>query len=485
MLPGDHSGEWYLPGGKKFPGRLIIKEKKQYIMLELYGNEFIEGVTVDPPHTYPQHFHTIILGDNVTVTLYNCHWAGCSKVGKNLYRITYKIEYVFSGVHFTDIELPVRYGSFIFPHLATWFDGEEFHDKLKGKQGLYVDGKHVIRDMLKTDEIRINEKLTIFFQDQVRESIDKLDTSYKVLYEKFTHFQYSTDMPFRTLLKDAVTFLKLLSCCLGKPLNLLIVYVGADRPKLSAINNEVGHLKETIKIHVNNYSLKKGKKIETHSYHGRHMLVSGETCSRDEMKQIVFNWFANERLFNIYEYYLDSNNWMQGTKARLSNIMFNNRFLNLIQGLEDYFRENFETSLTQADQKAFLLKRSNVLKEIKDPILKQWVNNTFKFTGYPSLEEKLTKIVNDLAEDMSQVLDGISIDWFPESATRFRHKLSHGMAKEINLGKELHLNYHTAQLLLGVCILKSLGVAKLKERVAYYSRFEDAAHEIYLFQRKS
>src|SRR5689334_11121722 len=106
MLPGKHSGEWSLPGGKKFPGRLIINKKKQRITLELYGNEFIEGVAVDLPKTYPQHFHTVILGDKITATLYNCHWAGCSEVGENLYRITYRIEYVFSGVHFTDIELP-------------------------------------------------------------------------------------------------------------------------------------------------------------------------------------------------------------------------------------------------------------------------------------------------------------------------------------------------------------------------------------------
>lgn len=484
MLPGKHSGEWYLPGGKKFPGRLIINKKKQRIMLELYGNEFIEGIAVDLPNTYPQHFHTVILGDKITATLYNCNWAGCSEVGKNLYRITYRIEYVFTGVHFTDIELPVRYGSFIFPHLATWFDGEEFQDKLKGKRGLFIDGKPVVQDMLKTDEIKINEELTIFFQDQVRESIDKTDISYKVLYEKFTHLQYNSDKSFRRLLKDAVTFLKLLSCCLGKPLNFFIVYVGADRSKLSTVENDFASTNGAVKIHVNNYSLKKGKEIETHSYHGRHMMVSGETCSRDEMKQIIVNWFANERLYNIYECYLDSNNWMQGTKARLSNIMFNNRFLNLIQGLEDYFRENFETALTQADREAFNLKKSNVLKTIADPLLKQWLNNTFKFIGYPKLEGKLTQIVTELSHDMSKLLDEISLDWFAESATAFRNKLSHGMAKEINLGRELHRDYHTAQLLLGVCILRSLGVPKLREKVAYYSRFEDAANEIHSFQKK-
>ncbi len=485
MLPGEHSGEWYLPGGKKFAGQLIINNKKESITLEIFGNEFIEGVAIDPPNTYPQHFHTVILGDNITATLYNCHWAGCSEIGKELYKVTYRIEYVFTGVHFTDTELSVRYGSFIFPHLGTWFDGDEFHDKLKGRQGLFIDGKHVVQDMLKTDEIRISGDLTIYFQDKIRESIDKMDTSYKILYEKFTHFQYSTDKPFRTLLKDAVTFLKLLSFCFGKPLNFFIVYVGADRSKLNNNDNDFINEKATVQIHVNNYSLKKEKKIETHSYHGRHMMLSGWTCCREEMKDVIIKWFANEKLYNIYEYYLDSNNWMQGTKAKLSNIMFNNRFLNLIQGLEDYFRETFETTLTQTDRQEFELKKSNILKSITDPALKKWMNDTFKFTGYPTLEKKLTKIVAELSDDMGKLLDGISIDWFPESATRFRHKLSHGMAKEINLGQELHRNYHIAQVLLGVCILRTLGVAKLKDRIAYYSRFEDAANEIYVFQKKT
>lgn len=485
MLPGEHSGEWYLPAGKKFPGQLIINNKKESITLEFFGNEFIEGISIDPPNTYPQHFHPVIFGDKITATLYNCHWAGCSKIGKDLYRITYRIEYVFGGVHFADTELPVRYGSFIFPHLATWFDGAEFHDKLKGKQGLFVDGEHVVQDMLKTDEIKINEDITIFFEDKVRESIDKLDISYKVTYEKLTHFQYSKDTPFKTLLKDAVTFLKLLSFCFGKPLNCFIVYVGADRSKLRSNHNYYINDKASVQVHVNNYSLKREKKIETHSYHGRHMLLSGWTCSRDEMRQVIINWFANERLYNIYEYYLDSNDWLQGTKAKLSNIMFNNRFLNLIQGLEDYFREHFETMLTQADRQEFELKKDNVLGGIKDPGLKKWLNNTFKFTGYPTLEQKLAKIVSELSGDMSKLLDGLSIDWFPESATHFRHQLSHGMAKEINLGRQLHRDYHTAQLLLGVCILRSLRVAELKGKVAYYSRFEDAANEICLFQKQS
>lgn len=484
MLPREHSGEWYLPGGKKFPGQLIINNKKESITLEIFGAEFIEGLTVDPPNNYPKHFHPVILGESITATLYNCHWAGCSKIGKDLYRITYRIEYVLTGVHFKDLELPVSYGSFIFPHLATWFDGPEFHNKLKGKKGLYINGEHVVQDMLKTDEIKINDDLTIYFEDKVRESIDKMDTSYKTLYEKFAHFQYSVSKPFTRLLKDAVTFLKLLSFCFGKPLNFFIVYVGADRSMLINNDNDFINDKAPVLVHVNNYSLKRGKKIETHAYHSRHMMLSGWTCSRDEMKQIMINWFANETLYNIYEYYLDSNNWMQGTKAKLSNIMFNNRFLNLIQGLEDYFRESFETALTQVDRQEFEGKKSNVLKLITDPALKKWLNNTFKFTAYPTLEKKLTKIVSELSEDLSKLFEGISIDWFAESATEFRHKLSHGMAKEISLGQELHRDYHTAQVLLGVCILRSLGVANLKERVAYYSRFKDAANEIYLFQKK-
>jgi hypothetical protein len=214
------------------------------------------------------------------------------------------------------------------------------------------------------------------------------------------------------------------------------------------------------------------------------MVISRWTYSQEEINQVIINWYNNEKFFNIYEYYLDSNNWMQGTDARLSNVMFNNRFLNLIQALEDYYREHFEVIRTGADRQLFEEKKENILSQITDSSLKQWLNNTFKFTKFPSLEEKLSTIIDNLSLELSSLFNDTSLNEFPMSATNFRNSLSHGKSKEINQGIRLHEDYFIAQVLLGVCILKTLGIQSIKNRVAYYSKFEDAAYQVSFFQNE-
>ena len=483
MIPGEHTGEWHLPNGKKYPGQLIIDSKKETIQLNIFGTEFIEGEIIKIPDTYPQHFHTIILGEcDIEMTLYNCHWAGCEEVAKNLYRIEYRIEYVFTGIHFPDPSMLIRGGTFIFPNLSTWYDGQLFLDKLEGRKGLYIDGKHVVQDVTGTDEIKINSELTLFLYDEVRKHIHKMSISYKVVYQKYLRLQYLKDVPFKTLLKDAITLLKLMAFCFGKPLNLFITSVHVDKKYLEADPLDSLNKSQYRLIHVNNYTLKGREKISNNSSHSRHMLLSRWTCTQEEMKQIIVKWFNNQSLHNIYEFYLDSNNWLQGTKARLSNIMFNNRFLNLIQGLEDYYREHFEVTRTASDRQQFDKNKVAILKTITDASLKKWLNNTFKFSKYPKLEEKLSTILTDLSGELSILFAGIPLTEFPKSATLFRNNLSHGMSKEINQGVSLHMIYYIAQVLLGTCILRTLEVKDIKKRIAYYSKFEDAAHQIHFMQ---
>ncbi|KAA2240310.1 hypothetical protein F0L74_29555 [Chitinophaga agrisoli] len=237
-------------------------------------------------------------------------------------------------------------------------------------------------------------------------------------------------------------------------------------------------------IYVRNYTLRRKKKIDRTLLTAKNMLLSGWTSSRQEINEVIIKWFKNERFYNIYEYYLDSNNWFQGSDAKLSNVMFNNRFLNLIQGLEDYYRERFEIILTAEDRKKFDEKKKAILDQIPPSPLKQWLNNTFKFTKYPKLEEKLLTIVNELESDLDKLFANISLANFPQTAASFRNNLSHGMTKELNQGLSFYKDYFTAQTLLGICILKTLGVTKLKDKAAYYSKFEDAAYEIYSIQEK-
>ncbi|KAA2240309.1 hypothetical protein F0L74_29550 [Chitinophaga agrisoli] len=211
-MKGEYNGEWFLLGGSKHDGQLTIDDEAKDIKLEIIGAEFIEGGKVDSGKFHPKHLHQIILGSSSNkITLYNCQLAGYSKLGRSLYLITYQVEYVFLGVHFKEDSIPVRSGTFIFPHLSAWYDGENSLNKLEGKQGLFINGNHIIQDALTNDEIKVNEELTLILWDKVMKHIEQMNVSYKVTYEKYARFQYDRNVGFERLLRDGITFLKLLS----------------------------------------------------------------------------------------------------------------------------------------------------------------------------------------------------------------------------------------------------------------------------------
>lgn len=482
MVSGTHPGDWWIPGQKRHSGQLIVDEKNESIELHVYGVNYIDGTTIDFFKTDPIDFHQIIFGERTFCTLFNCHWTGTEEIGNHLFKTIYRIEYVFTGVHIVSTKNPVIGATFIFPHLSSWFDGHEMTEKLRGKKDYFVNGKEEIQNSLKDETAEINNNLSINFYDKVDERTEKMHVSYRVEYSKLTRFQYKEAVSFSELLNDAINFVRLLSFCFGKPLNLNIIYVYKKNNDFKRDRHIAVEIEEEFSIiRVKNYTLKNKKEIATHSYHSRNLLLSRHCCSNEELEKVIMKWFANKHLYNIYEYYLDSNDWLEGTGAHLSNIMFNNRFLNLIQGLEDYYRQHFEGQKTMADKLAFDEKKRKVLADIENPELKQWLNNTFKFTKTPSLAEKLNTIVIECNHEMAQLLEDLSIADFPKSAADFRNQLSHGKNKEIYLGQRLHRDYFIAQLLLGVCILRTLEVEDINSKIAHYSKFIEAAREIAFF----
>lgn len=502
MKDSLHIGEWFLPNSNlKLPGKLIFDNKNKIIILELFGDKYLDDVPViknDPNRDKRYHsedfndnfkkYHSLVLGEaSGHTTLYSCQWHGNKKLGKGIYKVKYKVEFVFSGVHLKeDNTILVRGGTFIFPYLSTWYDGEMFLYKLKGKQGLYVEGKHVIQNVSTDDKITINHELSLNLWDEVKEDIEEINISYKVKFQKYIRFQYEIDVPFKRLLQNAVTFLKLLQFCFGKPLNFQIISANIDLKHTTEEDSYSQIAQEGYKlVYVSNYTLSKKTKIESHSSHSRYMLLSRWTCSQEEMNQFIINWYKNEKFFNIYEYYIDSNNWMQGTDAKLSNVMFNNRFLNLIQALEDYHREHLGVIPNSADHQLFKKNKETVLNLIKNNSpLKNWLHDNLNPRDYFTLKEKLSTIIKDLLPELSKLLHGIVLDEFSISAKDFRNALSHATNKEINQGIRLYEDYLIAQILLGTCILKTLGVKNILERIAYYSNFVDAAYQIKLNQNQ-
>jgi hypothetical protein len=485
----EREGEFFLPNGKKYPGQLTTDPDTQTIVLEVFSNEFIEGTEINFTKNHPIHSHPIILGDaRGKVTLHHCQWRGCKGIGKNLYKTSYHVQFAFWGVHFDkDSTIPIREATFIFPHLSTWYDGELFHSKLEGKEGLFVNGKEVIENILTKDDIKINDELTLHLFDEVRKRIEDLDISYIVRFQKYARFKYSHDVPFKRLIKDAMQFLKLLEFCFARPQGCQIIYVDVDRTLLAKEDQSPPMFKSLLeRIRVTNYSLRRKKEIPHHSSHGHSMLISRWKSPQQDVNQAIISWFNNDRFRTIYEYYIDSNDWMQGTEAILSNVMFNNRFLNLIQGLEDYYRAVLESSQNPETKEKFEERKQAVLSRISDASLKKWVNDTlvYKEKQYATLEQKLSAIITHLSTDLSILFKDISLAEFPASSTRFRHELSHGLNKEVFQGNALHHDYYIAQLLLGTCILRTLGVSNIKKLIAYNMKFQDAVANIKPLQQQ-
>jgi ApeA-like protein/HEPN superfamily Apea-like protein len=489
MSSSPQVGEWFLPNGKKYPGQITENKESGTVALQIFAEEYIEGAVISFPNDRPIRFHKLILGvSSDHVTLYNCYLVSASLVGKGLFKIEYNIEFLIWGTHFFEEDsIVVASGTFSFPYLSTWYDGDLFLDKLDGRQGEFSFEEDAPTNVLMDEHLTINEELELLFQDEVKKSIVEMSVSYKVEYKKYLTFRYKNSVPFTRLLKDAITFRKLLEFSFSKPLRHQILNVTVERGYVTDPRPEFISTSDFLKLDVYNTTLHGNKPIEKSSSHSNYMLISAWNYDKKEVNDIIVKWFENEQYSNIYEYYLDSNNWFQESKTLLTNIMFNNRFLSLIQGIEDYYRENFEIEKTKSDRDLFDEKKAkiNSLFPSEEKELKNWFNNTFKFTKYPKLDEKIQTILDDLRLVDFNVLKNVSLNSLSASATKYRNNLSHGKNKEIDQGSDFHSVFLIAQILLAVCILRSLGVDKIDDRISRNLHFLDKIREIQIRQSLS
>lgn len=459
MSDFKYHGNWFLKEGKAYPGELAINSLNGDILLEIYSSETLEGRPNSIQANPAEYFHEFIFGDGFggPFTLYNCHLKIVSEIGGNVYKSAYRIEYLIHGVQADlSLGLMIKSGTFSFPGLADWYDGwkhSEYLDK--------VEGKLTDLHLSKLETLKINDELELVFYDHIDSRIEQINFSYRIAYRKTLKFSYSTDVPFNRLLKDSVTFLKLLEFSNSKPLNRQLFELEISHTQISKKPSLHYGARDTVGYSVSNFSLSKNEEVPPHGSASVHMIFDHDKLGgKDALNQLIIKWFNHQQFSNIVEYYLDANNWFQGSKdAVLSNVMFNNRFLNLIQGLEDYYREKLYQNNNEI---LFNQQKGAVLKMVTDPQLKQWINNKFKFTSYLSLTEKLKIILTECMPVISAIYGPVSFDNFPKSASEFRNILSHGMNKDINLGEKLHLHYQIARFLVLICILKSLEITDFK-----------------------
>ena len=187
--------------------------------------------------------------------------------------------------------------------------------------------------------------------------------------------------------------------------------------------------------------------------------------------------------------YLDSHNWFEGTNAVLSNVMYNNRCLNLIQGLEDYHRKQIETSETEKaeyDSQRVLEFNQNKREALKlangNSEIKKWLNDTLNLKAKESsLKERLLWLIeksNPILLELFEGEDQFSI--FPNFAKEYRDILSHGNLENTFLGDDFDRLFLMSQLLLTICILKSLKIddGSITKLIKHKTDFRSTIYEI-------
>lgn len=488
------TGEWFLPHSDiKLNGRLIFNDENHTIILELYTDKYLDGQPVVTylmrekkynSRTYNDNYetkHEIIFGEGFhLMTLYNCRWFGTEEIGKDLFKLKYKVQYTFFNHHIKSLDEPIiKSLTFIYPYISSWYDEWNVHDKIV----LDNSSEFGIRAGIGTEKkqkIFISENLEFELIDTIERRMLEVGVSHSITYKKLVRFNYKSSVTFKVALKDALTFGNFLEFSFGERINYKLIDINVANKYVLKKNTNIPFETDDNFVYVGNYSLNKGEKVDKHQRHQHAMVLSINNCKKAELNAIVRKWFENKKLYNIYDFYLDSNYWAIKSKAFLSNVMFNNRFLNIIQGLEDYFRESINQ---QIDQQDFFANKKKIMNLIKERDLKKWFNDNFKPPKFNSLEQKLKIVLDELKPIFTKELfDNFFYQSFPAYATDMRNKLSHGKNKETYQGVKLHVYFLLGQVLLGICILKTLEVKDIPRKIKGHYEWNKSLNDVLSFK---
>lgn len=442
-----YKGDWYLPEKQTIlPGELIIDTEEKSILLKLYCENFLNGVKINM-HERNLVNYEIILGDvRQNISLYLCRFARLQPIGKSLYELNYRIEYAFFNIHLPKIsDLLIYKAEIDFPFLASFFDGWA---SLKNEN-------QNVEEMSYSKPMQISETQKILLIDEYRKDFKKLDGSYEVKYLKSIQFSYTIAQSFQEVLKNLFTFARLLAFVTKKSINYEIKTLKIDLKSINSYDEHYNIIDDLYPVYVVNYSLNSLHKKYDNDLHQNDMMFSKWQFSDEEMNHFIKKWYENSNLAAIYDFYIDTNNWFEGKSATLSNVMYNNKFLNLAQALESYFDSIHVEILTTNEE--FTKKRQTALNFIPDMELKKWVQKNLKYPKTTNFVDKLEFLVskfNDIFEG-NEILKKFSEE-FPIIAKEYRNKLSHGRIEKTYQGKDFDKIYSFSKLLMCFCILESL-----------------------------
>lgn len=438
----EFTGTWYLPefSNQKISGLLKIDDNSIY--LTLYSNIDFEGRKIEEFGQSIREHYPVILGDtnHQKLSIYNAEFEHSSLIDANLTIFTLSVDLVIEGEHLTNLVEPLFSSITISAtYLTHWMDEQEF---------IFQKLKTPLNDL----DSRVNKLIAIDIADD-----------YKIIIDRFVRKKDITD-------RHKLTY----------QIHHSIIIKSAKPKSYSEFQSKTNELKRFMELGINTpiatYATSLGDNQDIHkhlvhqakraiivnkdqnSFRSRHaMLFSYKILGDADFKMVTQNWFRSiDTHLLIYDIFLDTYLWFEGTEAYISEVMFKNRVLNIIQGLEAFHTIEFKGD----DETKEEFKKG--LKDMCDKLSlstedKNWLGKR-THPASKTLPQRLQYILTIFPF----ITEGILISQqeattFTEDLCEIRNSLSHGR-KMKPLRNNMSALYNVSRILLLCYILKNLGL---------------------------
>ena len=450
-----HTGKWFLPHSSiELSGKLVINRQKNQAELKLYSSCDINGIEIKSDIYTPQDYNTICGRCDLSYqfTLTECRFKSASYFIDNLYEIVYEPNFTYTGgVFFNGDKTLATQLTCKFPYLSDWYDTNQLffgsyfqtpeEDQLK---------RAIPIENLKTIII-IDSSFSIEIERHYEQHDFSLSTEVSLEIQHSVNFISIKPITLGELKKKAYSFMKLMMLALGKQIYTNFTSVIVDSNELEKTEKP---LRNRLNIIYFSDYLKRNI-VEIKNTHRNSMLFYGGNGNHDKLNQVIKNWYNSYDEFStIYDIYLDTFEWFKDTDIVLTEVMFKNRFLNLIQALESYHSlTDFEL---KNEEKTIITEKAKTLIENLEAEDKKWIIERIS-PLHITVNVRLKKLIcSELSTVTSEFFNSVSEKKsFIFKIKKIRDDISHGN-KVILDSNEVSEYYNKTLLILLSCILKNL-----------------------------
>jgi hypothetical protein len=473
-----YNGKWFIPQSEiELPGILTIDETTFNQILKIYSKIDFKGDSLALENFEPRDFPTICgnYGNDNKITLNDCAFNSATPIGDDIYEIIYKPTFSFlGGILINDTETKIIQLTCTFPYFSSWFDTNQLYfGSHSSNEDIKDDFIERMRPALSKDklfdEININDDFSIIIERKYQLEAWAFNKDVKAEIKHFVHFRCQVSKSFNEFKKLAYRFMELIKLSTGKLMQVNFLSVTINKDELYDYSKYLINNNGDVYIAITHFNNQlKRNLIESDYIHQNYMLFYGGTSRTDKLKQTIVKWFETYDKFSpVYNNFLDTFEWFQNTDANLSQVMFNNRFLNLVQALESYHAFSFP-EMRDEGKAEIRDKARELLKEITNRNDAKWLIKRI-YPRHISLSQRLRDL---LCNELNMITEEIFINRqkkndYIEEIRIIRNKLSHGEKVDFN-SEEVSDYYYKTLIILLSCILTNLGFSQIEIKNALF-----------------